>query len=373
MKRLQTPYIAVTYEILEKNIQKMQSVAEAAGVQLIPHIKTHKSDSIANLQRQAGANYITVSKPEEAIAFLQLGFSSIKICYPLIHTETIITLLEHAQNTNSTLYFVLDSLAGCSALEHGAKAMNNIIEAYIEIDTGLHRCGLSPRNPELAALLRSVYQSEHLTFRGITSHAGQAYKAKTKQEAQDIAEQEQNQLMEAKNVIMSCDIAPGHICVGATPTLWCQKNFDGITQIKPGNYIFNDLTQKHIGVVSWDQLALSVITTVVSVNDTYLVVDAGSKTLSSDTGAHGTFAGNGYGWAFQKGDRPNDQSGYTVEKLSEEHGWIRHGGKTLPVGTEMTIYPNHACPIVNLFDEMHIFKHGEFMTTWPVIARGCVH
>ncbi len=372
MKLPQTPFIHLDLDCLEKNIRKMQSIADDTGVSVRPHAKTHKSCKIADLQLKAGANGLTVAKPEEAIIFMKSGVSSIMVCYPVVSEEKIKVLLSAADKYSVEILFVLDSLAGFSVLKNQVSQRMKNIDVYIEIDVGLHRCGLSPDNPGLIELAQTIVNSDNLNLRGITSHAGQSYGSKSRQEALGIAKHEQKLMANVKSKLLSNGIAIEEVCVGATPTLWVQKNFDGITEIKPGNYVFNDLTQKNIGVVGWDQLAVSVVTTVVSVNDTYLIVDAGSKSLTSDAGAHGSQGIQGYGLAFNFGDTPDDQSGQLVEKMSEEHGWIKHNGNKISVGSKLQVYPNHSCPVINLFDNVQVFKGSQFFESWPVDARGCV-
>ncbi len=367
-----TPYIALDLQKLGNNINEMQEKADKAEVILRPHAKTHKSVSIARMQIKAGAKGLTVAKPDEAITFIKNGISPIMLCYPIISEEKICTLLTIADTHAAEILFVLDSLHGFTVLDKVTGQLNKTVKAYMEIDTGLHRCGLLPEDKTLIELARRITSSKHIEFAGITSHAGHSYSAKNREQAQSIAEDERKILLNVKNRLAALKIPTKEICIGSTPTLWTQENFEGLTEIKPGNYVFNDLTQKNIGVVSWDQLALTIVTTVVSVNDTYMIVDAGSKSLTSDIGAHGTQGTQGYGLAFKQNDDPDDHSGLTVEKLSEEHGWINHKGNPLPIGTTLTIYPNHACPVINLFDEIHIFENGNYTETWPVDARGCV-
>lgn len=338
-----------------------------------PHVKTHKSCRIADLQLKAGAKGLTVAKPEEAIAFMQCGVSSIKICYPIISEEKIEKILRAAKINATEILFVLDSMFGFFVLEKIAAKMNQKIKVFVEIDVGLNRCGLSIDDPVLVEIAQKINGSGFLCLTGITSHAGQCYGAKTSDAVLTVANQEREIMNGVKEKLISAGIAVDEVCVGATPTLWVQTNFKGITEIKPGNYVFNDLTQKSIGVVDWGQLALSVVTTVVSVNNTYLIVDAGSKSLSSDIGAHGTQGVKGYGIAFPIHQNPSDHSGLLVKKLSEEHGWIEHKGKCLPIGTKIRIFPNHSCSVVNLFDEVQVFEDEKFVGTWPVDARGCVH
>lgn len=368
-----TPFISLDLNCIKQNIDRMQAKADEAGLILRPHAKTHKSVNIARMQIEAGARGLTVAKPEEAITFIKNNISPIMICYPVISDTKIIDLLTIADQYNAEILFVLDSLYGFNILNQSALTTGKTIKTYIEIDVGLKRCGLPPDSETLLNLAQQIHNTGNLTLTGLTSHAGQSYSAGNKIKARIIAEQERTILLNVKEKLEQAGIAITELCVGSTPTLWAQQNFENLTEIKPGNYIFNDLTQKNIGVANWNNLALSVITTVVSSNDNYLIVDAGSKTLTSDAGAHGTQGVSGYGLTFKEDALPDDTTGLLVEKLSEEHGWIRHNGNPVPLGTRLRIYPNHACPVVNLFDKLHIYENNQHTDTWPVDARGCVH
>ncbi len=132
--------------------------------------------------------------------------------------------------------------------------------------------------------------------------------------------------------------------MGSTPTALCNAGFEGLTELRPGNYIFLDLTAVRLGIARRRELALAVAATVISVNDRYAIVDAGSKTLSSDMGPHGTGSGAGFGEAWLA----DGQGPFRVEKLSEEHGFLDLAGRSLEIGTRVLILPNHSCPVVNL-------------------------
>ncbi len=372
MKNLETPFITLDYSILKKNIKDMQATANKAGVTLRPHAKTHKSHKVAELQIEAGAVGLTVAKPEEALTFIKNGVKSVKICYPIISRDKIKSLLIEAKKHNAEIIFALDSLDGFEILKDASE--NYDVQTYIEIDVGLNRCGLKLKDTAILEVAQKIQNSTNIKLKGITSHAGQSYGAKTKEAAKQIAEQEREIMLSVKQSLETNDITVQEICVGATPTLWAQENFEGISEIKPGNYVYNDLTQKNIGVVGWERLAISVVASIVSINDTYLIVDAGSKTMTSDAGAHGTTGVSGYGLAFPEANEPNDTSGLSVEKLSEEHGWIKHNGThNFVIGDRLRIFPNHSCPVINLFDKVQVFEDGKHFETWKVDARGCVN
>jgi len=366
----QTPAIHIDHDRLTANINAMQAIADRAGVRLRPHAKTHKSVAIARQQMDAGAVGLTVAKPGEAMVFLEAGIPSIKICYPIIEPGPMRDVLRLSRDKGAEIIGAVDSVEGMTALGAVAAEFSIKLPVYLEIDVGLHRCGVAPNGEALVALGKAIDGSPHLTLLGLSAHAGHAYGAASKEAAAKIAEEERQMMLAAKARLEAQGITVAEISVGSTPSLWAQQDFTGITEIKPGNYVFNDLTQLGIGVVGWDQLALTVESRVVSVNETYMIIDAGSKTLTSDLGPHGNQSITGHGRAFTRDEAPGQHEGRVVTKLSEEHGWIAHGGQPLPIGTRLTIYPNHSCPVVNLADTKHIQHPDGTTEQWPVDARG---
>ena len=166
------------------------------------------------------------------------------------------------------------------------------------------------------------------------------------------------------------DIAVEEVSVGSTPTVLGADSFAGVTEIRPGNYVFLDTTACRLGIADLNELSLGIVTTVVSVNERYCIVDAGSKVLSSDTGPHGTGAG-GFGLCFALGPAASSwTNGRPVVRLSEEHGFVEHGGDPIPIGARAIVFPNHSCPAVNLADRLVVLEQGRDPVFWAVAARG---
>ena len=159
------------------------------------------------------------------------------------------------------------------------------------------------------------------------------------------------------------------VSVGSTPTVLGCESFEGMTEIRPGNYVFADATAVRLGVATFNDVALSVLTTVISANDRYFIIDAGSKVLSSDLGAHGTGGNAGYGLGFRIDDLSREP--LRVVRLSEEHGFIEREGD-LPIGTKLRVIPNHACPVANLAERLTVVSNDEVVDQWAVAARAKV-
>ena len=261
---------------------------------------------------------------------------------------------------------MIDSEAGVDAAENcGAN-----LAVFVKVDAGLHRCGVTASSPRLLDLVGRIARSRQLKFAGLLSHAGHAYAAPDRAGIARIAAEERATLLRARDVISKSGVVVPEISVGSTPTVTASDNFEGITEIRPGNYVFHDGTGVRLGFATFADVALSVIVTIVSANERFFIIDAGSKVLSSDLGAHGTSA-PGYGVAFQLGEEEHANP-LTVIRLSEEHGFLKRGDRNLPIGTKLRVVPNHACPVANLAERLMITSGAQVVDQWPVDARGKV-
>jgi D-serine deaminase-like pyridoxal phosphate-dependent protein len=363
--------VLLDYAKLIDNIRWAQRTAAANHVALRPHIKTHKSLQICRLQIEAGALGVTASKADEAIVFLEGGVKSITVAYPQIDLKKCGRLLEAAKNNAAELRLVVDSLEGINVASTASERAGYHPGIFLKIDVGLHRCGLRETDSRLLPFVKEICQSPGLQFTGLLSHAGHAYAAKDAEQVMAIAQEECDILNRVRQRIEAAGFEVKVVSVGATPTFLASKSYDGITEARPGNYVFMDLAAMRLGLINLDRVALSVLATVVSVNEDYAIIDAGSKVLSSDLGAHGTESPGGYGFAYTLGEYGASARGLTIAKLSEEHGFVKRDHSALAVGTRLRVIPNHACPVVNLAEEITVLKDG-VLVAWPVDARAKV-
>jgi len=376
LEEVESPSIIVDYQILLKNIQLMSEKAAKHGVRLRPHAKTHKCVEIANLQLEYGAVGITVAKVEEAVQFLNHGFKSITIAYPIINKAKLEFILSSQTHHHAELRLVVDSEYGLDLMQSVAKTKNTKIHLFLKIDVGLGRVGVKPSDPRLLTLAKRISESEVLHFCGILSHAGQAYGAQNVEQINAIAVQEQEIMTKTKLLIENeLGIKVEEVSVGSTPTVLASNNFEGITEIRPGNYVFMDRTQLSKGLIEHKDISLFVVSTVVSVNQEYIIIDAGSKVFSSDLAPHSSKGLEGYGEAYLINDWSSKQNKLFVVKLSEEHGWIKRDSNVdLQVGSRVCVIPNHSCSAANLSDYYEVMGKDESKSNikWKVVARGCV-
>jgi D-serine deaminase-like pyridoxal phosphate-dependent protein len=364
-----TPYVAVHRHALDANLRRVAAIAGAHEVALRPHIKTHKCIEIARLQLHAGAAGVTASKPQEALVFIEAGVPSVTVAYPIVVPASVRRLLGAAADARCDLRFVVDSTAGvqaiATALRPGERA-----SAYVEVDVGLGRCGVKPGSTAVGTVARALCSVPGMTFLGLLSHAGHAYGAQDTGQIAAIADEERCLLGAVAAQLAALGIAVREVSVGSTPTVLAATSFDGVSEIRPGNYVFLDLTACRLGVAKLAEVALGVVTTVVSANERYCIIDAGSKVLSSDTGAHGT-GGGGFGLCIAlESSAPPWREGRPVARLSEEHGFVEHGGLPLAVGARALVIPNHSCPVANLADRLVVLQHEGEPAIWSVAARG---
>jgi D-serine deaminase-like pyridoxal phosphate-dependent protein len=372
LEGLETPCVLVDYDRLQANMRMMQEKANNKLVSLRPHIKTHKCIEIARMQIKEGAVGITAAKTDEALVFINSGVKSVTIAYPTLNPAKLDRLFKAAITKGTELRMVVDSIEGINSLSQACDKNRLAIFVFLKIDVGLHRCGIQENDPNLITLVHKLVDDPHLTFAGILSHAGHAYGKSNSKEIDKVSHEEWSIMQRVRKQIERGGHQVLEVSVGATPTALVSKYYEGITEIRPGNYVFMDLTPVRQGLISKDRVALSVLTTVVSSNNDYHIVDAGSKTLSSDIGAHGLVQSSGYGIAFKLKNFDSCSNPLTVVKLSEEHGFVKRDNGNIQIGERIRILPNHACPVSNLAKEFVVVSKGSVINRWPVNARGCV-
>ena len=367
---IETPYVLIDKERLQSNIRFVKELANSHQVNLRPHIKTHKCLEIARLQINQGAVGITASKTDEALVFIENGISSVTVAYPLVVESKVDRLLEASRSHNVDLKLMVDSREGLEVVSHAAKKHGMKIGVFLKIDVGLHRCGVSEN--DATELAQRISSNSSLSFRGLLSHAGHVYGTKNRDDVLTVARDECKILQRVREKLQNSGIEVKEVSVGSTPTVLASDSYEGITEIRPGNYVFMDRTPLRLGLIKPEQIALSVLATVVSKNTDYFIVDAGSKVFSSDLGAHGTSCGNIFGLAYPLGRFQEKEYEIEVVKLSEEHGFIKPGQFDLKIGEKVRIVPNHACAVANLTASYTVVENDQVVDHWNVAARGRV-
>jgi D-serine deaminase-like pyridoxal phosphate-dependent protein len=329
-------------------------------VALRPHWKTHKCVEIARLQVERGAAGGTVAKPGEAEVFLDAGFRDLVVATPVVDPAKMDRLL--GRSGEARLGVLVESPEGVERWSGAAARAGRVVDVLIEVDTGLGRTGVRPGEPAVE-LARAIAGAKGLRLRGLLTHAGHGYGAGTPEDLARIGREEGEVLVATADAVRRSDLRCEVVSVGSTPTVRISARVPGVTEARPGNYVFHDGIQVGLGVVPEARCALTVLATVVSRSGGRVVVDTGSKTLTTDR-ARGDAAGFG-----TVADRP----GLAVARVWEEHGLLEGGsGADLKVGERVRIVPNHACTAVNLHERLIAVRAGTVEAVWEVAARGRV-
>jgi len=361
---LDTPALLVDLDRLEANVAAMAGQARDHGLTLRPHFKTHKAVAIARRQLAAGAVGITVAKLDEAEALIDGGVDApILVAAQIVAAPKLERAMRLARRVPLTL--AVDSAAGAAALATAAAEAGLRLEVWIEIDSGLGRCGVLAADAPALARVVAGYDSLHLS--GMFTHAGQSYSAPDAAEVARIATHEAASVVEAARATRAMGIPIETVSAGSTPTARFLDQASGLTDMRPGTYVFYDALQVSIGSATASDTAMSVIATVISrPTAERVVIDAGSKTLGLDRGAHSRDRLVDYGVLV-------DTEGAVV-RLSEEHGILSvPATSVLAVGDRVRIVPNHVCSVSNLGQRFYGVRAGVVEEVIPIEAAGGVH
>ncbi|MDR7077386.1 D-serine deaminase-like pyridoxal phosphate-dependent protein [Neobacillus niacini] len=364
LNTLDTPTLLVDYQKLLMNINQTATFVKEQGIALRPHIKTHKSVKIAQMQLKAGAVGVTTAKISEAEVMAAGGIDDILIAYPISSPAKINRLVKLLQQ-GVQLKVSVDNTESLSYLQRGIERTPYTLEVWIKVNSGLNRCGVEP-GLEVVRLAKEIMSHSKLKLGGIFTHAGHSYAAGSKAEIEAIGLQEGQAVVESANLCEQAGINIPVRSVGSTPTYQIAGKVPGITEIRPGNAVFFDAIQVGLGVANIESCALSLLATVVGVYQNRIIVDTGSKALCLDKGAHGNQTVNGFGHIIGHPE-------VLIERLSEEHGvGVLIGETQLKLNDVVQIIPNHACTVVNQFEEYVVHQNGLVKDVWKVAARGMI-
>jgi D-serine deaminase-like pyridoxal phosphate-dependent protein len=360
-RELSTPALTIDLDLLERNLAQMASYCREHGLGLRPHTKTHKTPEVARMQVEGGAVGLTVAKVGEAEVMANAGLNDILVAYPIYGAEKLRNLMNIAKACR--VLVSLDAEATAAELSRAASEQGAVVGVLVEFDVGLRRCGLQP-GPACVELARKVEKMPGLKFRGLMTYSGNIWgtEEERREETRRVAEQVEHALGAFAEARMPVEIVSG----GSTPSARLSHFIPGLTEIRPGTYIYNDLNTFYQGVCRLEDCAARVVTTVVSTAvPGRAMIDAGSKTLSSDLLGSGPKTGHGY-----VAEAPDA----CLIKLNEEHGHldISRSNHHFHVGEVLTVIPNHVCTCVNMHDEVFLVREEQVVGSWRVEARGKV-
>jgi D-serine deaminase-like pyridoxal phosphate-dependent protein len=358
MFRITTPSFLVDRSVLQRNCDRMRAKSRASGVAFRPHVKTHKSVEIGRIQHDGAIGPITVSTMAEAESFARAGFRDITYAVPIAPGK-----LERASELAARidrLNILIDSEEALRAIESHHATYGRVFDVFLKVDCGYHRAGVNPDDPDSVRLAMAMLRSEALRFQGLLTHAGHSYHARDPHEIRRVAAEESGSLTRFRALLGGSENACRS--VGSTPTASVVDRFSECDEVRPGNYVFYDAFQAAIGSCAREDVAVSVLTTVVGSYPERgsLIVDAGALALSKDAGPHHIDPEFGYGVVCDLALRPLPMR---IVALSQEHGKIESRTR-VPVGTQLRILPNHSCLTAAMFDVYHVVDRGKIVDQW---------
>ncbi|MDF2499830.1 MAG: alanine racemase [Anaerosporomusa subterranea] len=359
---IESPALLIDNDIMQNNLRFMQAKADQYQVNLRPHIKTHRMPELAQLQTQLGAFGITVAKVGEAEVMAEHGLKNIFIANEIVGKSKLERIKALHQKIN--IRIGVDNEYQIDQIEEVFQSEESGLEVLIELEVGENRSGVIT-DEQLINLVNYIKSKQKVLLKGIFSHEGHCYKAKDIEDCLKLAIESQERTIRAANIILSLGVAIDTVSIGSTPSLMNAAISDGITEIRPGTYIFMDVGQ---GTAQQDfsKCAATILTTVISKpTEERVVLDAGAKSLTSQNRSGGICATYGYGLV-------KNSTNVRLSGVFDEHGLIidKEFGNRVNVGDKVEVIPNHICPACNLYDKAYLVSSGEIIKEMPVLCRG---
>jgi len=363
---LSTPAAVVDLDVLERNCRAMAARARDLGVALRPHVKTHKCVEAARLQAAGAPARLTVSTLAEAAFFARAGFDDLTWAVP-VAPHRIAEALDLADAVG-TLHLFVDHESTRERLDRAARDRGLRAAVFLKVDCGYHRAGVDPAAPASVDLARRIADSPGLALAGVATHAGHAYACRDRAAILAVARAERDVTAAFAETLRAAGIDVPVVSVGSTPTMAVVDRLDGVDEIRPGNYAFFDVFQATVGACALDDVALSVLGSVIGSYPERrgLVLDTGGTALSHDPGPRHVDPDCGYGIVrpLPGGTAFGD---LRIAALSQEHARV-----TLPAdlprlpapGERVRVLPNHACMAAGLFDRYHVVRGENVVDVW---------
>jgi D-serine deaminase-like pyridoxal phosphate-dependent protein len=358
-----TPALVVDYDITVANLKEMAALCRGAGVELLPHAKTHRTLEFGRLQLEHGASGLSVATIDEAEAFVSDGIPRIFLTYPLVGEMKIRRAGALVRQTNLTV--ATDSYEGAKAIGRQIDDLGLSVDLYLIIDSGMGRDGATPA--DAPGIARQISDIDGIRLCGIFTHEGQVYRSDGPADLVIQSRLAATQMVEVAQSLRANGQAIETVSLGASASVRAVIGAPGVSQVRPGIYAFNDVGQIAMGTASLKNCSARVIATVV---DRPAIdracIDAGSKALSSDQlPEHSSRRFPGYGQLV-------GQPGWDLHRLSEQHGWLRWIGNGQPtplsIGQRVQVLPNHICLVFFSLRESVVIRQGEVVGTWRTIS-----
>ncbi len=364
----QTPFLLIDHARFMRNLTYLQQRISERGCALRPHLKTLRSvdaahDMLPNMNSPA-----TVSTLAEAEAFADAGYTD--LLYALGITSNKLERAAALIKRGINFHILLDSLEQAQAVTQFGQQHDVVFSVFIEIDSDGHRAGLAPNNPLIIEIAQHVHAND-AQLTGVMTHAGGSYSSDSVDEIRAAAAQECEAARNAAEAIRATGVPCPIVSVGSTPTAHFAEEFIGISEVRAGVYTTFDLVMLNLGVCSLDDIAMSVVTTVIGHNKekNWVLIDAGWMALSRDRGTASQRIDYGYGLVCKDSGAPYE--GVCVTSVNQEHGVIAlpatHTVDEFPIGAQLRILPNHACATAAMHQHYMVLKNTDEIEVWPRI------
>ncbi|RDU38110.1 D-TA family PLP-dependent enzyme [Neobacillus piezotolerans] len=359
---LDTPALLIDKEIMMDNLHSMQNYANQYNVQLRPHTKTHKMPKLARLQEELGSAGITVAKVGEAEVMANNGLKNIFIANEIVGKSKVERIRKLAETID--ISFGIDNTYQVNQIEEVFEGAEKRAQVLVEIEVGEQRSGIIEEN-DFRTLLEAVKACKNVEFIGVFSHDGHSYKAQNIDECKELYLESVNRTLHFAKLAEEMGLKPKVVSIGSTPPF--MLNFEipnGVTEIRPGTYIFMDSSQANV-IGTYDRCAATVLTTIISKpTKERVITDVGAKGITAQTRSIGHTATKGLG-------RIKEFDDVHIHGVFDEHAIIYNESfsNQVTIGDKVRIIPNHICPVCNLYEKAYLISEGEVVEEIAVDCR----
>ncbi len=373
---LPTPSIVLDRSILERNCARMAQRAAQQGVRLRPHLKTAKCTRVAEMTAPLPGGSITVSTVAEAEYFAHAGWKDITWAVGLAPGKTAACAMIQ-KCFGARVNLLVDHPETARQLTRIASDLGADFHVFIEVDSGEGRGGVSPLDSPLILEIARALESPRVRLAGVLTHAGHSYRCSSREGIVEVAKQERIAVVQAATVLRHAGFACPTVSAGSSPTATFGEDWTGVTELRPGVYTLFDLVMWALGVCTLEDIAATVLATVIGHNHRAgrILIDAGSLALSKDIGTNQLRPGVGYGLVAAVPARKPCRF-LRIAEAYQEHGLIAAEGEmpweAFPIGSRVRVWPNHACLTVAPYREFHVIEHGgsEVVDRWEKLGSG---
>jgi D-serine deaminase-like pyridoxal phosphate-dependent protein len=367
LEQCETPVLILDEAKMDRNIERMQSKLRSLNVSFRPHAKTNKCIDVTRRLMATPEGPLTVSTLREADYFAAHGVTDILYAVSIAPNKLAHVIALRQKGVKLTI--ILDSLEAAQMVVDCARASKQSFDVMIEIDSDGHRSGVQPDAPELTEI-GLLLHAAGVNVAGVLTHAGSSYDCKSTDEIRVCAEQERLAVVDSAARLRAVGIPCPVVSVGSTPTALFAENLEGVTEVRTGVFVFFDLVMAGLNVCRVEDIALSVLGTVIGHQNEkgWTIIDAGWMAMSRDRGTAKQAVDQGYGLVCDIDGRPLDD--FIFIGANQEHGIMAHrpgsgSNVHLPVGTQVRILPNHACPTAAQYDHYNVLgSDHEITATW---------